>query len=64
MENDEVDITHTVKASESNGRQLLKNIVTGETRWEGECPEPELPDFLVPEKKSRKKKHIEPGSDD
>ena len=35
MEHNEVDITHTVKADESKGRQLVKNLDTGETRWEG-----------------------------
>ena len=35
MEHNEVDVTYSVKASESNGRRLIKNIDTGETRWEG-----------------------------
>lgn len=33
MEHNEVDVTHTVKASEADGRLLLKNVDTGETRW-------------------------------
>ena len=28
------DITYTVKASEANGRRLLKDTETGETVWE------------------------------
>ena len=35
METNEVDITHTVKASEAAGGQLIKNLHTGETRWVG-----------------------------
>lgn len=35
MEHNEVDITHTVKASEAKGGQLIKNLDTGETRWVG-----------------------------
>ena len=35
MDHNEVDITHTVKASEADGRRLIKNIDTGETRWIG-----------------------------
>ena len=33
MEHNEVDITHTVKASEADGRRLIKNVDTSETRW-------------------------------
>ena len=34
MEHNEVDITFTVKASEAQGRTLVKNVDTGETHWE------------------------------
>ena len=30
-----------MKASEANGRQLIKNLDTGETRWEGKCDDEE-----------------------
>lgn len=43
MNHNEVDITYTVKASEANGRQLIKNVDTGETRWEDKCDDPLLP---------------------
>lgn len=38
MEHNEVDVTYTVKASEADGRRLIKNVDTGETRWEGAEP--------------------------
>lgn len=46
----EVDVTYTVKTSESQGRKLIKNIITGKTRWECDDEEHDLP----PQKKPKK----------
>lgn len=56
MEHNEVDVTHTVKASEADGRRLIKNVDTGETRWEG-AP-------VVPTKPEKKPKTFKPQYQD
>lgn len=53
MNHNEVDITYTVKAGEANGRQLIKNLDTGETRWEDKCDDEEH-DPLSPVKQPTK----------
>ena len=53
MNHNEVDITYTVKASEANGRQLIKNVDTDETHWEGKCDDEEH-DLLPPVKQPTK----------
>jgi hypothetical protein len=58
MENNVVDISHTMKAAERNGRKLFRNLDTGEVFWEGEeDPIEEVSEFLKPVKKSRAKKN-------
>ena len=43
MEHNEVDITFTVKTSEANGRKLIKNVDTGETRWLSQVSSKQVP---------------------
>jgi hypothetical protein len=60
MCNNAVDISHTLKASDRNGRRLFRNLDTGEVFWEGEEDViEELPELLKPTKPRRKRKDSE-----
>ena len=61
MEHNEVDVTHTIKATESKGRQLIKNLDTGKTRWVGECDDEE---HDIEPVKSKPKKVRAPSTQD